>query len=300
MTSSLSFLIRPARAADKEAVLAFCVHTFEWGDYLHEVWNEWFADPQGKLLVATLDDVPVGVAKVTLLTPTEAWLEGLRVDERHRRKGLGWQFQTRCLQTALELGVDVARLATQSKNSPVHGMAARSGMRHVASALCLVAPSLPSDEDVPPLVALGVQDWPWVARHILHSLTLAQMHGLYGAGWTWEALTETKLRRHLGRGQVLALQRGDEEMASVAIVMDPEPHWKSLPVALVDASGPGAHELARALRRHSAVLGMDKVEVMIPVSQDLGDAFRGAGYENDLEADTTILVYEMEWKGAAL
>ncbi len=80
MAGSMPFVIRPARAADKQAVLAFCAHTFDWGDYLPEVWDEWLADARGQLLVATLDEVPVGVAKVTLLTPGEAWLEGLRVN----------------------------------------------------------------------------------------------------------------------------------------------------------------------------------------------------------------------------
>ena len=38
---------------------------------------------------------------------------------------------------------------------------------------------------------------------------------------------------------------------------------------------------------------------MIPVSSDLREAFVKAGYENDLEADLAIRIYEMDWKGAA-
>jgi hypothetical protein len=34
------FVIRRAEAADKNQVLAFCEHTFDWGDYLHLVWKD--------------------------------------------------------------------------------------------------------------------------------------------------------------------------------------------------------------------------------------------------------------------
>ena len=300
MARPVPFLIRPARATDKAAVLAFCSRTFDWGDYLPEVWDEWLADPQGQLLVATLGEVPVGVAKVTLLTPTEAWLEGLRVDERYRGHGLGWQFQVRCLQVAHELGADVARLATHSKNLPVHTMTERSGMRHVASACCLVAPALPSSEDAASLVSLALQDWPQVVTRILHGPTLAEMHGLYGAGWTWETLTEARLRAHLERGQVLALQDDRGTTTAAAIVMDIEPRWKLVPVGYVDGSGAHAKALARGLRRHAASLCLDKVEAMISVSPELREAFGQAGYENDIEADVAIRIYEMDWKGATL
>ena len=42
--------IRPARPEDREAVLAFCMHTWDWGDYIESVWDEWLHDPQGKCM----------------------------------------------------------------------------------------------------------------------------------------------------------------------------------------------------------------------------------------------------------
>src|SRR5258708_21232622 len=71
--------IRPARPEDREAVLAFSAHTWEWGDYIEYVWDEWLHDPQGMLFVATSDGQPVGIGHMRMLTKTEAWLEGLRI-----------------------------------------------------------------------------------------------------------------------------------------------------------------------------------------------------------------------------
>jgi len=55
------FSIRAALPEDKETVLKFCRHTWEWGDYVPQVWDVWLSDPQGRLLVATIDNQPVAI-----------------------------------------------------------------------------------------------------------------------------------------------------------------------------------------------------------------------------------------------
>ena len=82
------FEVRPARPEDREAVLAFCQQTWEWGDYLEYVWDEWLNNPQGKLFVATIDGQPVGVANIRMLNKTEAWFEGMRIDPTFRQQGI--------------------------------------------------------------------------------------------------------------------------------------------------------------------------------------------------------------------
>lgn len=297
LTDQTVFAIRQATAQDKDAVLAFCAHTFEWGDYLPEVWEQWLADEKGALLVATQDGVPVGVAKVTLLTPREAWLEGLRVDPQHRRAGLGWQFQTACLEVARRSGADVARLATGSQNLAVHKMAERSGMHRVAAAWPLEASAFASEESASP-TRLGKSDWGPISTRILQGSTLAALHGLYGAGWTWEAMTEDKLRAHLRCGQVLALYDNKAEIAAVAITLDPNPIDRSLPVAYVDGGASRAQDLALALRHYAATLHLEKVRAMLPAVSLLRQAFLQAGYHPEMEADGAIWIYETTWKGA--
>ncbi len=299
LSDEMSFVIRPARAADKEAVLAFCTHTFHWGDYLPLVWDDWLADEVGALLVATHNDAPVGVAKVTLLAPTEAWLEGLRVHEAYRRRGLAWQFLIRCLEVARQRGAQVARLMTSSKNIAVHKTTERAGMRHVASALSLLAQALPPAAGSAPLVPLTVRDWPEVSARIIHGTALAEMGGLYGAAWAWQALTEAKLRAHLEHGQVWALQDSSGGVVATAIVSDVDQHEETLPVAYVDGAPSDAEALAAALRRHGASLQAEKVEVMLASGSPLRDAFLKTGYEREMEGEAGIWIYELDWKGAA-
>src|SRR5947207_9069294 len=76
--------IRPARPEDREAVLAFCEQTWEWGDYIEYVWDEWLHDSKGILFVATIDGKSVAVSHLQMLNETDAWLEGMRVrSEEH-------------------------------------------------------------------------------------------------------------------------------------------------------------------------------------------------------------------------
>ncbi len=289
------FVIRRARAGDKAAILAFCERTYEWGDYVPEVLDEWLADQRGHLLVATVEDAPVGVAYVVLLTPTEAWLQGLRVHPEHRRKGLAQHFLRHCLDLARQRGAHVARFATSSENVAVHRTAQRAGMRRVAVMWVLEASATSGADAGPSLAPLTLQDWLLVAPHVLTSSTLAQMSGLYGM-WDLQTLTADKLRDHLERGQVLGLWEGDQ-LECTAIILDVDERWSCLSVAFVQATDSYGQALAHALRSHTARLNLEAVEVMLPSASSLHHAFLQAGFELGPESKHEIWIYELAWRG---
>jgi GNAT superfamily N-acetyltransferase len=291
------FVIRRAEATDKDQVLAFCEHTFDWGDYLHLVWDDWLADETGPLLVATADGQPVGVAKVTLVTPTEAWLQGLRIHPAYRRRGLAWQFQRHCLDVARELGASMARLATSAKNAPIHKMTERVGMRRAVVEVLQAAAVLPGEGAVP-LVTPTLEDWAQVSRRILDGAALAAMGGLYEANWMWHALTHDKLRAHLAQGQVLATCDADGDFAAVAIVSEVDQDDHVLPVGHVDGAEPHVSKLALGLRERAAALQAEKAEVVLPANSPHRPAFMGAGYRPEDEGGSMFYIYEMDLKGA--
>ncbi|MBO0795596.1 MAG: GNAT family N-acetyltransferase, partial [Ktedonobacteraceae bacterium] len=103
-------VVRTARAEDRDAVLAFCANTWESGDYISEVWDEWLAAQNGRLLVATIDDRPVGLMNLRMLSGDEAWLEGVRVDPQFRRQGLARAMYLAALEEAMSRGAVLARL----------------------------------------------------------------------------------------------------------------------------------------------------------------------------------------------
>ncbi|NES06143.1 MAG: GNAT family N-acetyltransferase [Okeania sp. SIO2F4] len=118
--------VRLARAEDREAVFAFCQHTWEnQSDYIHLVWDRWFAQPKGRIFVAVVNDVPVGIARVFIVSDSEAWWEGLRVDRAYRGLGIARILNSQIQQFLRENNIKISRCIVRSEDKVMLGMMAR-------------------------------------------------------------------------------------------------------------------------------------------------------------------------------
>ena len=100
--------IRPATKEDKEEVLRFCIDTFEWGDYIDQVWDLWHSDRNGVLLVAEEEEYSahnkkqssvIAVSHVSLCpNKSNVWLEGIRVNPNYRRRSVATQLLYKILR----------------------------------------------------------------------------------------------------------------------------------------------------------------------------------------------------------
>ena len=115
-TLKTKFVVREAQESDKDAVLRFSQNTFEHGDYIANVWDLWFVDPKGKIFVAALEGIPIGMVHVEIAKKGEAWLEGARVAVEFRRRGVASSLNSACFEWATRRGAKVARLVTNSTN----------------------------------------------------------------------------------------------------------------------------------------------------------------------------------------
>src|SRR6266851_2643974 len=84
----MDLVIRRAGRSDKRDVLA-AVRTL-WGgnDRIPDVFDAWVTHRTGPFFVAESAGRVVGMGKLTVVSPTEAWLEGGRVGPRWRRRGI--------------------------------------------------------------------------------------------------------------------------------------------------------------------------------------------------------------------
>ena len=73
---------------DKPALMEISSRIWEGTDYLPLVFDDWVRDTHGEFAAVELDGALVGCAKLTFLTDTDAWLEGMRKDPRVTEKGL--------------------------------------------------------------------------------------------------------------------------------------------------------------------------------------------------------------------
>ncbi len=125
--------VRPARLEDLPAIAEFTRETFDWGDYVADALPAWLEAPDSHVLVAvTEDDRPVGLGRVILLSPREAWLHGARIHPDHRRTGIGSALNESLILWAQTRGAVVARLLIEEWNTPAQNQVARLGYRRVA------------------------------------------------------------------------------------------------------------------------------------------------------------------------
>jgi ribosomal protein S18 acetylase RimI-like enzyme len=287
---------RPAREDDRDAVLAFCARTWDDGDYIQYVWEDWLQDASGALLVATLAGRPVGVAHLRMMSPDEAWIEGVRVDPEARRRGVARVLISRTLVTAHERGATVARYFTSSDNVASQQLFDRFGFTRVAEVLHFTADALSADEREGEEIALkraaaddGERIWEWLERSNLAPLN----GGLEIREWAARALTQSRLRAHLAAGRVWTL---DElgGLAALAVVervegeSDNPDDPPTLSARYCDGSADALGRMGVALR--ALAQDLPRVELWLPDLLILRDAMDGAGFS----AHEPMWVYSRE------
>ncbi len=124
----MSFSIRPARPDDLDTIAGFTADTFEWGDYIVEVLPSWLVDPDGHVMVAVDDnDDAIAVGRGLMISTYELWLQGARVSDPWRRQGIASAIGDRLIRWAKERDAQVARLVTESWNTPAQRQVEKGG-----------------------------------------------------------------------------------------------------------------------------------------------------------------------------
>jgi len=288
-------IVRPARPEDREEVLAFCAHTWEDGDYIGQVFDQWLHDESGDLLVAISGGRPVGLVHIQMLSADEAWLEGIRVDPTVRRQGIGRLLLSRALAAAHERGAGVARLFTDSDNIGSQELVTkRFDFLRVAEVVRYSGKAAPESSQEgemgtlrgasgahgPRLLVSGREDrtriWTWLLQS-----NLAPVNGGLQFDW-WQAwaLTEQDLQDYLSDGAVWLLEEW-ETIQAIAIVGDAagdeeDSETGTLQVRYIDGVAGGIGALALALRELATERHLSQVELWLPDLLILHDAMNGA------------------------
>jgi GNAT superfamily N-acetyltransferase len=136
----LGIRVRRATTGDMEAIVAFTSATWDGWDYLPEVLGAWLQATDGVVLVAEATDPgaagvgpgqPIAVGRLAVLSGSEGWMEGLRVDPRIRGRGVATAFQLAELAWAQAQGLRVVRYTTAELNEASLGLGRRHGFAEV-------------------------------------------------------------------------------------------------------------------------------------------------------------------------
>jgi len=279
-----SIHVRPARAQDKEAVLAFCSNTFSWGDYIADVWDDWLTYAGGQLWVATLAEQIAGLVHVALLDHDVAWMEGMRVNPAFRRRGVAHALDETARAFARERGYRLARLVTSAKNIAAQTLLERIGYQRVARFNEWETSPLPGDFSIWRVAAendLGEILAAWQSSKIAQaSHTVAP-----NRYWRWTPMDAARLRQEINVGQIRVMPGGFASLPAFD-----EGAWNGLSLHALVGDDDALFAMACAARAEAAYRGYTHVEAMLVDDALLNTALERAGYTTS----SGMLLYEQE------
>jgi hypothetical protein len=255
------------------------------------------------LILAESQGQVVGLAKLTRLADGEWWLQGLRVDPAHQRRGIARHLQTCLVETAKCQGHGTLRFGTHSTNEPIHRLAARDSFRHVATYGRYRADPLTSvgPARAPSLRRLTEPEIADAWALIHDSPRLLASSGLYEDAWAWRNLTRERLAHHVSAGDVWGIDRPGEnqdgvdqgqedagnELWGLALICGVE-QAGPLYVGYVDGTDDALVPVLQGLQRLAAQLDCAEV-IAMPVDEPaLLAAVEAAGYERNRDHDLWI------------
>ncbi len=157
MKDPLPVTCRTASAEDTADMLALTKTIWEGDDYVPEVWDEWLADPHGRLVVAEHEGKVIGLGKLSRLSGLDWWLQGLRVDPAYEGHGVASQIHAEIVTTWERMGNGSLRLLTSAKRAAVHQLCARTGFVKVGEYVFCSAPGGEPGSEAPADLAAGSQ-----------------------------------------------------------------------------------------------------------------------------------------------
>lgn len=265
---------RPALPMDTPQVLELSSHIWEGHDYLPYVWQDWLADPDGLLCVAEFGSRIAGVGKLTRISVSQWWLEGLRVHPDFEGHGVASHIHDYLLDYWLKHGSGFVRLTTSSERVKVHAMSAHRGFVKLDEYSVYRAALL--DEPVESFTPILLEEIPQALEFIRQSPALPLLNGLMGFGWRWAEPNADGFKKPVhegnawwwrGRQGLLAYWEDDDEDRKYPVLHLAACSLEAMPELLLD------------FRRLAAGRGYDHVEWIFPLNATLLAIVEKAGFE---------------------
>jgi GNAT superfamily N-acetyltransferase len=288
-------IIRPARAADKDAVLAFTQQTWTWGDYIQHTWDEWLADPAGGLIVGEVAGQVIGVDKLSVVRPGEGWFHGLRIHPDYRGRGYARAFMAYQISAARGRGLRALRFLTLATNTPIHKNAARQGFVHRADLVFYGAGETPRLPDAAPGVPLtrlpaAAAESAWAA--VQAGPLWAASAGHLGWDWLFAPLTRAWWGELVAAGAVWQAPDGG------LVVLHPrgrnQPPEEGQWLAWVQPGGAfttaSVATLATAAARLALAPGCNEIGTLLPPLPEIDEGLPAAGWKKD---DEVMWLFEL-------
>ena len=283
--------VRRARGSDREAVSKFCMKTWSWGDYIPKVWDKWLKEKSGKVFIATIDGVPVGISHLSIDKPHEVWLSGARTDPNHRRMGIATAITKKCLEYAKHKGTKVARLTTESDNTAAQAVIKKLGFKPTAEFTEMTTEKIARENSKKSRWAEKI-DTNAIWDYLQTSKTYRKAAGLYTVIFHWFSLEKEDLKRFIEQRKAILHLSETSKIDGIMLIDDitaQEWHENTIQTCYIDGDFNAAFDMARFLKSHCHSLGIGKIYGFTCNHRPITTALEKLGFE---QPDSTEIVYE--------
>ena len=195
--------IRAAAHVDKVQILNFCANTFSWGDYIDQVWDLWFQDKRGKMIVADSNGMQVGMAHVASCPDSQGiWLEGVRVHPSYRRSKIATCLIDEMLNYGIENGATHALAIVAKDNNASQRMMERTGFA-VISEWSYYSTSEKLAEEPSTARLASPDDLDAIMRYLETSKIYLRSAEKYVRSWHWYRLDRIALQELVSERRVV-------------------------------------------------------------------------------------------------
>ena len=320
MGSAGVIMTRAARLDDIPSMIRISADIWDGDDYIPRVAEQWIGDPDGRFIVAECDGVVRGFGRLAMHTPTDGWLEGLRVDSTFRRHGVAKAVAHRLLEEAKDAGATSLRFATARDNTEsialneALGFVRTGGFRYFycdpeplpaavqaararADELAALPPNARVTEiEVKRLHSPGPDD-PFTLA-VQDSATVAGARGMLPSGFVFYPASAGHIGKMANRGCAFEAHDGDGRRA--VLLMDASSEMWPGAGEFVISVLEGDHALCWAVLSHAfdemSKHGMRSVSGCVPCGGMVASMMTEIGFEmwqEDVPPDMpTVLLYE--------
>jgi GNAT superfamily N-acetyltransferase len=290
-------LCRPAIQRDLDEIKEFCKTIWEGHDYVPDVIDDWFHDPQGIFAVAEYEGHAIACSKVTLLADGQWWLEGFRVDPNYQGLKVGSLIHHYVDQWWLDHGDGMLRLMTSSKNASVHHLCEITGFRKLFEVRGYKAEPLAGGADMFTPAASRNEDVQLLVAFARRSPSLKITNCVVDFGWRFVDPTQDKVFPSLFF-DVSALDRHvlwwrkSQGLLIVWDDFDSDQEESTMGIGVLACALEEMSALLMDVRRLAAEQGKTSVFWLAPVHEQVQAALRQAGFSSDW--DNTAFIFEKQ------
>ena len=283
--------VRKARPSDRETVFKFCEKTWSWGDYIPKVWDKWLKEKNGRVFVATIDRVPVGISHLSIDKPHEVWLGGARTDPNYRRIGVATAITKKCLEYAKQKAAKVARLVTESDNIAAQTVAQKLGFKPISEFTEMTTEKI-TEENSKNSKWAEKTDTNAIRDYLQTSETYRKAAGLYTVIFHWFSLEKEDLKRFIEQRKAILHLSAKGEIDGLTLIDDAtarEWHENTMQTCMIDGNYNATFDMIKFFKSHCHALGVKKIYGFTCNHKPITTALEKLGFE---QPDSIEIIYE--------